>query len=65
MKPEARISRLEAWKQSFVEEYIDDRDMARKDRADIEQRLRKLERALYACTGALAVLELLLRAFGK
>jgi len=61
MNPEARISRLEEWKESFVEEYRDDRDVARKDRADIEQRLRKLERALYGCTGALALLELFLR----
>lgn len=61
MTPDARISRLEAWKQSFVEEYRDDRDMARKDRADIEQRLRKLESRMYMCTGALAVLELILR----
>ena len=58
---EARLTRIEAWREALQDDIGRDREEAKTYRMDVEQRLRRLERALYTGFGGLAVLQLVFK----
>jgi len=54
MTSEERLTRIEVWREDYVPEQ-------RAKNEDVEQRLRRCEKAIYGCSGALGVLMFLLK----
>lgn len=56
-----RVAIIEEWQEQFTEAFKEHKELRAERDKDFEARLRRLERALYLCTGAIMLAEVLLR----
>lgn len=65
MTPTDRLTALETWRQEFALRHRQEREQQQQTNLDVEQRMRRLERALYICTGLGMALQVGIRIFVK